>query len=321
MTTLSMDFPNIDLAEEVRKLVHQVPEGKVTTYGKVAEALGDIVASRFVGKVMSENDDIVRVPCRRVVQSDGTIGGFTGGGPKAKKKALRAEGISFDGDKILDFEKRLFTDFETKFPLRRFRQIQMRDSKKLVLKDDFEKSSPVAGADIAYSGDEAFGAMVLFEKGDPKPIKVVTIKTKASFPYIPTYLTFREAEIVSGMMKKLHEKPILVFDGNGIIHPLGFGIASHLGVMFDTPSIGVAKKLLCGSIVGTGQARRVMNGQKHLGFAISGRSWTSPVYVSPGHRISAASSLEILKPYWSHRLPEPVRIAHIEAEKIRRSAE
>ena len=316
-----MEIPSIDLAEEVKKLVHQVPEGKVTTYGKVAVALGDIVASRFVGKVMSENDDIVRVPCRRVVQSDGTIGGFTGGGPRAKKKALRAEGIDFDGDKILDFEKRLFTDFKTTYPLRKFRQIQLHDAKNLILKDDFDDDAPVAGADIAYSGDEAFGAMILFDKEDLQPFEIVAVRKKVTFPYIPTYLTFREAQVVSEMVKKLHDKPIIVYDGNGIIHPLGFGIASHLGVMLDTPTIGVAKKLLCGTIVGSGKCRKVMSGRKHMGYAVSGRTWSAPVYVSPGHRVAAQSTLKILKPYWKYRLPEPSRLAHIEAEKIRSSSE
>ena len=73
-----------DLWKETYDLVAQVPIGRVTTYGAVAKGLGDIVASRFVGLAMSRNDDIVRVPCRRVVQSDGGIGGYTGGGPEKK---------------------------------------------------------------------------------------------------------------------------------------------------------------------------------------------------------------------------------------------
>ena len=73
-----------DLWEATYDLVSQVPEGRVTTYGQVATALGDIVASRFVGLAMSRNDDTVRVPCRRVVRSDGRLGGYTGGGPERK---------------------------------------------------------------------------------------------------------------------------------------------------------------------------------------------------------------------------------------------
>jgi deoxyribonuclease V len=315
-------IPNIDLHARVDDLVAQVPEGMVTTYGAVAKALGDIVASRFVGKVMSENDDIVRVPCRRVVQSDGTLGGFTaGGGPPSKKKALRAEGIDFEGDKIVDFEKRLFNDFKTDYPLRKFKDIQKKDSKKLVLRDDFPDDSMVAGSDVAYINDDAFGSMVIFDPKTKRPKEVVNARAKVSFPYIPTYLTFREAPIVEQLVRKSGCKPLLVHDGNGIIHPLGFGVASHIGVMLDLPTIGVAKKLLCGSVSGNGEFKQVKLRGKALGYSITGKGWSSPVYVSPGHRISVKSSIELLKPYWQHRLPDPVRIAHIEAEKSRRAVE
>jgi len=318
VTTLASDIPEIDLAEEVRKLVAQVPEGKITSYGKVAEALGDIVASRFVGKVMSENDDIVRVPCRRVVQSDGRLGGFTGGGTPAKKKALQKEGIEIIGDRIVDFEDRLFNDFKTDYPLRKFREIQIRDSKKLKLNDDFDDSL-IAGSDIAYDGDRAYGVLVIFDKGNPEPAKKITLGTKVSFPYIPTYLTFREAEVVKKLFERIDEKPLLIYDGNGILHPLGFGIASHIGVMLDTPTIGVAKKLLCGTVAGKGDTRKVFSKNKHIGYAISGKGWSSPVYVSPGHRITASSSLRVLRSYWEHRVPEPIRLAHISAEQERRN--
>lgn len=312
------DIPKIDLGEEVRKLVAQVPEGKVTTYGLVARALGDVVASRFVGKVMSENEDVVRVPCRRVVQSDGHLGGFTGGGVAAKRKALRAEGVEIEGDRIVDFEKRLFSDFRTSYPLRKFRRIQQRDSKKLVLEDDFDHEAPVAGTDIAYRGDDAFGALVMFERGKAEPVDHATIRMTVSFPYIPTYLTFREAEVVQRLVEKIDESPVLVHDGNGIIHPLGFGIASHLGVMLDLPTIGVAKKLLYGTVTGRGMTKRVMDRSIQIGWAVSGERWHRPVYVSPGHAISVGSCLRLLRSNWTHRIPEPVRLAHIEAERAKR---
>jgi deoxyribonuclease V len=317
-----LKIPNIDLHIKVDDLVAQVPEGMVTTYGEVAKALGDIVASRFVGKVMSENDDVVRVPCRRVVQSDGTLGGFTaGGGPQSKKKLLIAEGINFEGDRIVDFEKRLFTDFKTDYPLRKFKDIQKRDSKKLVLRDDFQVDSMIAGSDIAYIGDEAFGSMVFFDLKTRKPKEVINARAKVSFPYIPTYLTFREAPVVEQLVRKSGCKPCLIHDGNGIIHPLGFGVASHIGVMLDLPTIGVAKRLLCGSVGGSGKFKEVRLDGRMLGYAVTGKEWSSPVYVSPGHRISAKSSIGLLRPYWQHRLPDPVRIAHIEAEKSRRAVE
>jgi deoxyribonuclease V len=311
-------MPDVDLHEEVDELVSQVPEGMVTTYGRVAIALGDIAASRFVGKVMSENDDIVRVPCRRVVQSDGTLGGYTGGGASAKRKVLRAEGIRIEGDRIVDFERILFYDFKTKHPLKEFRKIQLKDSKRMILDDDFPAEGEIAGSDIAYIGEEAFGALVVFDRGSLAPKEVITVRAKAKFPYIPTYLTFREAPIVDLLVKKHGGKPLLVCDGNGIIHPLGFGVASHIGVMLDMPTIGVAKKLLCGRVIGSGMTRRVLIGRMHAGYAVSGGEGGSPVYVSPGNRISVASAMKVLRPYWKYRLPEPARLSHIEAERYRR---
>src|SRR5512136_1855557 len=117
------DLP--DLWKETYDLVAQVPEGRVTTYGEVAKSLGDIVASRFVGLAMSRNDDIVRVPCRRVVQTDGYVGGYTGGGPSKKIRLLRGEGIRISGTRVADLSKVLFTDFKTKYPLRVLRRRQL----------------------------------------------------------------------------------------------------------------------------------------------------------------------------------------------------
>jgi len=305
------------LHKEVDDLVSQLPEGTVTTYGQVAIALGDVVASRFVGKVMSENDDVVRVPCHRVVQSDGTLGGYTGGGAAAKRRTLRAEGVKVKGDRIVDFDKILFSDFKTRYPLREFRKIQVKDSKKIVLIDDFSADSEIAGSDIAYYGDEAFGALVVFDKGTHRQEEVVTVKARASFPYIPTYLTFREAPIVEMLYRKSGRDLLIVHDGNGIIHPLGFGVASHIGVMLDLPTVGVAKKLLCGNVTGSGKTEKVLVGCKHAGYAVRGGNRGSPVYVSPGHRISVASSIKVLRPYWEYRLPEPIRVAHMESERFR----
>jgi len=319
MSGLVSKIPDIDLEEEVRKLVAQVPMGMVTTYGHVAKALGDVVASRFVGKVMSENEDIVRVPCRRVVNSDGRLGGYTGGGTPAKKRDLEVEGIEIEGDKIIDFEKRLFTDFKTTFPLRAFRKIQIHHARNLTLEDDFDKDVLIAGADVAYKDNRAFGALVIFDGKEHEIRDVFTIRMNASFPYIPTYLTFREFPIVAKLLEKVDRDEImLIYDGNGIIHPLGFGIASHVGVLLDIPTIGVAKKLLCGSVVGNGKYRKVMLERRLMGYAVTGDSWRSPVYLSPGHRVSTNSSLKLLKRNWIHRIPEPVRIAHIEAEKRKR---
>jgi deoxyribonuclease V len=301
-----------DLWKETYDLVAQVPLGKVTTYGAVAEALGDIVASRFVGLAMSRNDDIVRVPCRRVVQSDGAIGGYTGGGPTKKIRLLRGEGIEIKRNKVQNLEDVLFKDFVSSHPLGKLRKRQLSLRKRLSLKSTGEELEKVAGVDISYQGEHGYAAMVVFDSRTGRELERVVMEGDARFPYIPTYLAFRELPLVAPLMDLLGDRTVLMYDGNGILHPDGFGVASHAGVVFDVPSIGVAKKLLCGTI--RGPNRVVMNGRV-VGYRIGEGS--KPVFVSPGHRISSKETLEITKRFLKSRVPEPTRLAHIEANAAR----
>lgn len=312
------------MLRETYDLVAQVPLGKVTTYGEVAKALGDIVASRFVGLAMSMNDDIVRVPCRRVVQADGYVGGYTGGGPEKKARLLRAEGVDVVGLRIDRLEKFLFADFESEYPLRRLRARQRRLRKRLDTSPLEGRIEKVAGIDVAYEGDRAFAAMVVFDYTSRKELGRFVVEGSARFPYIPTYLAFREIPVVAPLMERLDEGTVVMYDGNGILHPEGFGITSQVGVLFDVPTVGVAKKLLCGTSVpgeGRGVDRIVHNG-RIIGYAVSraGGHDAKPVYVSAGHGLSPEQALDIALRFAEHRIPEPTRMAHIVAESARRAS-
>jgi len=308
-----------DMMEATYNLVAQVPEGKVTTYGEVAKALGDIVASRYVGVAMSRNQDIVRVPCRRVVQSDGSIGGYTGGGPSKKITLLRQEGVHVSKGKIIDFDKILFNDFVSTRPLKGLRNRQRRLKKHLSIKSYRGRISRVAGIDVAYEGDHTFAAMVVFDYVSGKEVERYVVEGNAEFPYIPTYLAFREIPVIAPLMRYVREGTILMYDGNGILHPEGFGIASQLGVVFDVPTMGIAKKLLCGEISGHSRNMREirLNG-KVIGHALSPSIRVKPVYVSAGHRVSPVDASAIAIRFLRHRVPEPTRQAHIVAETARR---
>lgn len=310
-----------DLWKETYDLVAQVPEGRVTTYGEVARALGDVVASRFVGLAMSKNDDIVRVPCRRVVQSDGNLGGYTGGGPAKKAKLLRGEGIRVSGGKVLDLEKVIFRDFKSRFPLRALRAKQRALRKRLTLEDSVSTVRRVAGIDVAYSGERAFASIVTVDHRTGKVLASRVQEGASGFPYVPTYLAFREVPLVSSLIEDVDEETVVMYDGNGILHPERFGIASHIGVSLDVPTIGVAKKLLCGNVGGTPRllVRPVTAEDGLLGHALSRVAGGKPVYVSAGHAISPMGALEISRRLLRHRVPEPTRLAHIEAEAARRS--
>jgi deoxyribonuclease V len=307
------------MLEETYDLVAQVPLGKVTTYGEVAKALGDIVASRYVGLAMSMNQDIIRVPCRRVVQSDGSIGGYTGGGPEKKIRLLRKEGVQVSNGKVVDFESKLFKDFFSRYPLRELRDRQKRMRTKLVTKDPRSEYERVAGLDIAYEGDRAFAAMVVIDIETGSEVGRYYSEGNAKFPYIPTYLTFREIPAIAPLMRHLDVRTVVMYDGNGILHPEGFGVASQVGVAFGVGTIGVAKKLLCGKVSGSSKGGRseVLVDGKKAGYAMSKRRGIRPVYVSVGYRISLESAADICSRFLIHRIPEPTRQAHIAAEAYR----
>jgi deoxyribonuclease V len=310
-----------DLWKETYDLVAQVPEGKVTTYGDVARALGDVVASRFVGLAMSRNDDIVRVPCRRVVQSDGSLGGYTGGGPSKKARLLREEGIQISKGKVVDLERVLFKDFRTRHPLRALRARQRALRKRLSLVDEVDDIRRVAGVDIAYVGERGLAAMAILDYRTGRLLERKVIEGAAGFPYVPTYLAFREIPLVIPLVDELGDHTVVLYDGNGILHPEQFGIASHFGVLLDMPTIGVAKKLLCGKVGGGPRnlVRPVTVGRRVLGHALCRTSGSKPVYVSAGHGVSPSRALEVSRSLLFHRVPEPTRLAHIEAEAARRS--
>ena len=310
--------PLPDLWKETYDLVAQVPLGRVTTYGAVAKALGDVVASRFVGLAMSKNDDIVRVPCRRVVQTDGYVGGYTGGGPQKKIELLKSEGIHIKDTKVLDLDHVIFDDFVTSYPLRALRRRQRSLKRRLSLQRQGNIET-VAGIDVAYEGDRAYAALVSFDYKSGRELGRKVIVGRAGFPYVPTYLAFRELPLISSLVGNLDKNAVLMYDGNGILHPEGFGIASQAGVEFGISTIGVAKKLLCGqvSMANVRSARTVTVNGIASGYALSKGRTGRPVYVSPGHAISPELALEVCQRLLIHRIPEPTRIAHIVAEAAR----
>ena len=308
-----------DLWKAAYDLVAQVPEGRVTTYGEVAKALGDIVASRFVGLAMSRNDDIVRVPCRRVVQSDGYVGGYTGGGPEKKVKLLRKEGIEIRQWRVDSLGRVLFKDFKTTYPLRKLRRLQS-DLKHHLILDEFKgRIRQVAGVDIAYKDEHTYAAMVTFDYESGEETGRTVVESDAKFPYIPTYLAYRELPVIGPLMEHVDAATVLMFDGNGILHPEGFGITSQVGVVFNVPAVGVAKKLLCGTVSGrsSDRAREVIRDGRILGHAVVGEANSNPVYVSAGHKVSPEQARDIALRFLKHRVPEPTRVAHLVAEGAR----
>ena len=187
---------------------------------------------------------------------------------------------------------------------------------KVILSDSFEKIRLVAGVDCAYSGDKIIAAIAVcdFKTMQVKEEKFCIIDAKV--PYMKGFLAYREGPAISEAYSRLENKPdVLIFDGHGISHPRKCGLASHMGVLLNQPSIGVAKQLLAGEIKGN----IVYIDKQACAELITTREHSKPVYVSPGHKISLRTSVEIAKNCikFPHKLPEPLHIAHRLANEIR----
>ncbi|MCX6093895.1 MAG: deoxyribonuclease V [Candidatus Bipolaricaulota bacterium] len=177
----------------------------------------------------------------------------------------------------------------------------------------------VGGIDVSVVRDTARAAVVVLGFPDLRPRGSVTAEMKTPFPYVPGLLSFREGPVILAAWEKLDWKPDLVlFDGQGTAHPRGMGIAAHMGLWLDVPTIGVAKSRLCGVAMEPGPRRGAVadlldeaDPRRVLGAVVRTKDSTHPVFVSPGHRIDLAHAVEFtLRCVASHRLPEPIRWAH-----------
>lgn len=173
----------------------------------------------------------------------------------------------------------------------------------------------VAGVDVAHKGSIAIASAVLINFYTLELISYTIVEMQIRIPYIPTLLAFREAGPMVAAVRKLNADPdVLMVDGNGRLHPLGAGIACQVGLVLDKPTIGIAKKLLCGNI-GEWQGREapIRLSGKIVGMAL--RTSSKPIYVSVGHKISLPTAVSIVWKCTKRglRLPEPIRLAHIVA--------
>jgi deoxyribonuclease V len=193
----------------------------------------------------------------------------------------------------------------------------------------------VAGVDQAFLDDRAISAVVCLQAGEV--LERTHAVSELSIPYIPGLLSFREGGPIVDALRTLETDPdLLFFDGSGRIHYRQAGLATHMGVVFDRPSVGVAKSLLCGrpreSVDGRPDGWRtpiladddvdVADGRV-VGYAVQSRQYDSsrtinPLYVSPGHRVSAETAVElVLRSCDGYKLPEPTRLADKYADEVK----
>ena len=209
----------------------------------------------------------------------------------------------------------------------RARKIQNDLRERLVLhnEDIPDKIRTIAGADISYARNSNlfFAVVVIFDFLTMEIIEQASSSGTVDFPYIPGLLTFREGPILLEAFRKVRLSPdVIIFDGHGISHPRGIGLASHMGLFLNIPSIGCAKTRLVGSYDEAGNepgdfSPLVHNGETR-GAVLRTKRNVNPVFVSQGHKVGLERAIDItFSSCRGYRLPEPTRKAHLAVNEIR----
>ena len=191
------------------------------------------------------------------------------------------------------------------------------------LKKSFSKIDKVAGADVSYYKNKMIAGIVILKFPQLEIIEKKSSVSSVNFPYISGLLTFREGPSLLGVFKKIKTTPdVILFDGQGIAHPRRMGLATHLGLFLDKPTIGCAKSRLSGKYTSVGEEKEdyalLKEDEEILGAVLRTRKRVKPIFVSPGYKIDLPNSIEIvLKCIVKYRLPLPVREAHIFVNQIR----
>jgi len=298
-----------------------VPPGRVTTYGGLAAALGDVIAARWVGELMMRHRHRRGCRCFRVVRADGSLGGYAGGAAAIKAARLRADGVSVQKGRV-DLAQFGFNSFDCERPLEGLRLWQDTLAEHVRLDPIGRAARYVGGVDVSYrapaGGDEiAIAVCAVCDLESGELVTSVRFELPAPMPYISTYLAFRElpamASAANAALATDTPPDVLLVDGSGILHPRGAGVATHLGVVLGVPTIGVTKKHLWGQAPGpvspAGNPAIITDGDgDELGAVLRPRPTSKRLlYVSPGHLADCGSAVGITKAMLrGRRLPEPI---------------
>ena len=229
------------------------------------------------------------------------------------------------------------------------RKIQEKLREKWLGEDRFGEIRTVAGLDAAFvvTGSQAFeasrnrwaalreanraiAAVVLYKYPEMQELQRIHAEVRLRFPYVPGFLSFREIPALLAALGKLRVRPDLLFcDGQGYAHPRRMGLATHLGIVLDRPTIGCAKSILIGEHgpIGNekGEWTAMMDGDERIGAALRTRAGVKPVYVSQGHRVSLETALQLtLSVCDGPRIPRPTRdadryVSEVKAERKRKT--
>ena len=196
--------------------------------------------------------------------------------------------------------------------LERLEELQLKLASQVILEDRLRQPLElVAGLDVAFRGDEAIAACVLLSFPGLELLETSIARAKLRFPYVPGFLSFREVPVMLKALRRLSRRPDVVFvDAQGIAHPRRCGAATHLGLVARLPTIGVAKRRLCGDALASPRKPDTWAPLYHegepVGFIYLSRAGCRPIFISPGHLVSFSSSLRMVRACLrKHKLPEP----------------
>lgn len=206
-------------------------------------------------------------------------------------------------------------------------RVQERLRERVVLEDRFKRIRYVAGADIAFDPqtDVAFAGVVVYRFPELEEVERRMARRKLQFPYVPGLLSFRESPILIAAFARLKTEPdLILIDGHGRAHPRLFGLACHIGVLFDKPAIGCAKSLLVGKAGEPGakagsSAALEFHGER-VGVVLRTRDSTRPIFVTQGHRVSLETAMKVVRQCLDgYRIPKPTREADRYVRDLRRT--
>lgn len=201
-------------------------------------------------------------------------------------------------------------------------ELQQQLARVVIKVDYFTSIKTVCGVDVGFKDDYARACAVVMNLDPIRIIDRYIEESKITMPYIPGLLSFREIPALIPVLDRLSIQPdLLIADGQGLAHPRSLGLATHLGIIYDIPTIGCAKSRLIGEFREPGLQKGSYSDLYHkeeiVGTVLRTKVKTKPVFVSIGHKISLKSAVKyILKLTTKYRLPEPIRYAHQGASKI-----
>ncbi len=187
----------------------------------------------------------------------------------------------------------------------------------------------IAAVDTAYgfAGKFVYAGAVITSFPDIELIERVRAHAVVEFPYVPGLLFYREGAAILKALSELQERPdVIIVHGHGSAHPTGFGMASQIGVLADVPTVGCCRRMLAGNHrpVGTakGSSQPIVIGEKTVGLAYRSKANVKPIFISAGHKCDLDHARDIVaRNLRGYRLPEPLRLAHLFANKYKKYKE